>query len=98
MRNEPTKPFRPIGRPSYDDPYQASAETTSYESSYVSGMGFLTYREYDEIFEGLAVVYTYRQRGADLTGGDEAQRIVVMPTSAGFFEVLGVPPRQRAHL
>jgi len=72
--------------------YQASAETTSYESSYVSGMGFLTYREYDEIFEGLAAVYTYRQRGADLTGGDEAQRIVVMPTSAGFFEVLGVPP------
>ncbi len=72
--------------------YQASAETTSYENSYVSGMGFLTYREYDEIFEGLAAVYTYRQRGADLTGGDEARRIVVMPTSAGFFEVLGVPP------
>jgi predicted permease len=72
--------------------YQASAATTSYENSYVTGMGFLTYREYDEIFEGLAAVYTYRQQGADLTGGDEPQRIAVMPTSTGFFEVLGVPP------
>ena len=35
---------------------------------------------------------SYRQSGADLTNGDETQRIVVMPASSGLFEVLGVEP------
>jgi len=37
-------------------------------------------------------VYSYRQSGADLTSGDETQRIVMMPTSSGYFEILGVEP------
>ncbi len=59
---------------------------------YIPGTGFLAYREQTDIFEGLAAVYSYRQAGADLTNGDETQRIVVMPASSGLFEVLGVEP------
>ncbi len=59
---------------------------------YIPGTGFLAYREQTDIFEGLAAVYSYRQSGADLTNGDETQRIVVMPASSGLFEVLGVEP------
>ncbi len=59
---------------------------------YIPGIAFLAYREQTDIFEDLAAAYSYRQSGADLTNGDETQRIVIMPASSGFFEVLGVEP------
>lgn len=59
---------------------------------FVTGSGFLAYREQTDIFEGLAAAYTYRQAGADLTSGEETERIVVMPASSRYFEVLGVEP------
>ena len=59
---------------------------------FVPGSGFLAYREQTDVFERLAAVYSYRQTGADLTSGDETQRIVMMPASAGYFAVLGIEP------
>ncbi|MGD8816445.1 MAG: ABC transporter permease [Acidobacteriota bacterium] len=61
-------------------------------TNYVPGSGFLVYREQTDIFEGLAAAYSYREVGADLTLGDETQRVVMMPISSGYFEVLGVQP------
>lgn len=71
--------------------YTASPERPNTKE-FIPGTAFLAYREQGDIFEGLAAVYSYRQAGADLTSGDETQRIVMMPTSAGYFAVLGVEP------
>ena len=61
------------------------------DSGFVAGSAFLLYREQTDLFEGLAAVYSYRQMGADLTGGEEPERVIVMPISAGLFEILGTP-------
>jgi len=62
------------------------------EKQFVSGSSFLSSREQADIFEGLAAAYTYRQTGADLTSGEETERIVIMPASSGYFGLLGVEP------
>ena len=64
---------------------------TQYERNYLSGLDIRDYRERAEVFEGLAAFYSYREMGADLTGADRPERIVRMPISAEFFQVLGVP-------
>ena len=46
-------------------------------------------QSWDEVFESVATVYTYRESGRDLTGGERAERLIVSPVSAGFFELLG---------
>ncbi len=58
--------------------------------NFVVGPAFLAYRESDELFAGLATQFTYNQVGADLSGGEEPERILAMPISSGLFEVLGV--------
>ena len=63
-----------------------------YAFNYVSGLDYLEYRTHSEIFDGIAAFYSYREMGADLTGGDRPERIVRMPISSEFFGVLGVPP------
>jgi predicted permease len=50
------------------------------------------YRTWDEVFEGLGSLYTYREVGADLTDGDRPERVTVVRVSAGYFETLGIPP------
>jgi len=50
------------------------------------------YRAWDEIFEDVASLYTYRELGADLTDGPTPRRLTRMRVSAGYFETLGVPP------
>lgn len=50
------------------------------------------YRQWNEIFESFATLYTYRELGADLTDGDRPQRVTVLRVSAGYFETLGSPP------
>ena len=50
------------------------------------------YMSWEEVFEGFGAIYTYREIGADLTEGDQAQRVTVMRTGAGYFEALGVAP------
>ena len=63
-----------------------------YEFNYVTGLDYLDYRAQTQLFDGVAAFYSYREMGADLTGGDRPERIVRMPISSEFFEVLGVPP------
>ena len=63
-----------------------------YDFNYVTGLDYLDYRAQTEVFDGVAAFYSYREMGADLTGGDRPERIVRMPISSGFFEILGVPP------
>lgn len=49
-------------------------------------------REWEEVFDRVGALYTYREVGADLTEGDRARRITVLRVSAGYFETLGVSP------
>lgn len=63
-----------------------------YGFNYVTGLDYLDYRAQTEVFDGVAAFYSYREMGADLTGGDRPERIVRMPVSSEFFEVLGVQP------
>jgi putative ABC transport system permease protein len=71
--------------------YSANPERWS-GVNYVPGLAFLAYRERTDIFESLASAYSYREVGADLTRGDETRRIVTMPVSSGYFDVLGIAP------
>lgn len=50
------------------------------------------YREWDEVFESLGTLYTYRETGADLTEGDQPRRVTLLRVSAGYFETLGIAP------
>ncbi len=63
-----------------------------YDFNYVTGLDYLEYRERSEVFSDVAAFYSYREMGADLTGGDRPERIVRMPVSSEFFQVLGVAP------
>lgn len=76
--------------------YQAFQTTETgevqYEGNYVTGPDYLDYREQTEVFDGMAAFYSYREMGSDLTGGDGPERVIRMPISAEFFQVLGVPP------
>lgn len=53
---------------------------------------FREYRSWDDVFESLAAIYTYREVGADLTDRGEPVRVTVVRVSAGYFETLGVAP------
>ncbi len=55
---------------------------------------FREYRQWDDVFESLSVIYTYREVGADLTDGDVPRRVTMLRVSAGYFETLGVAPQR----
>lgn len=63
-----------------------------YDFNYVRGPAFQSFREADQVFQDVSAFYSYREQGADLTGGDRPERVVRMPISSGFFRVLGVAP------
>ena len=48
------------------------------------------WRGWDEVFDELSAVYTYREVGADLTDGEVPERINVLMASAGYFATLGL--------
>jgi len=50
------------------------------------------YRTWDEVFDGLGALYTYREVGADLTDGEQPERVTVVRVSAGYFETMGIHP------
>ena len=52
------------------------------------------YMSWDEVFEDFGAIYTYRETGADLTAGDQAQRVTVMRAGSGYFEALGIAPER----
>jgi putative ABC transport system permease protein len=62
-----------------------------YDRNYLTGLDIHDFREQADFLEGFAAFYSYREMGADLTGGDRPQRIVRMPISSEYFQVLGVP-------
>jgi putative ABC transport system permease protein len=62
------------------------------ELGWLGGAPFREYRALDDLFDGVGALYTYSQDGADIMVDGEPERILVMPISAGTFEVLGVQP------
>ncbi|MCA9739709.1 MAG: ABC transporter permease, partial [Gemmatimonadetes bacterium] len=60
--------------------------------NYLRGPVIQAYREWDDVFTDLGALYTYREVGGDLTGGDLPERVVVSSADAGLFATLGVPP------
>ena len=72
--------------------YQVRRDRPDELNNYLTGQHFLEYRAQGDVFDGLASMYTYRELGADLTGGARPERIRAMPVSADFFEVLGITP------
>lgn len=63
-----------------------------YAFGYFGGLDYLEHRDQTDLFQGVAAFYTYREMGSDLTGGDRPERVVRMPVSSEFFQVLGVNP------
>jgi putative ABC transport system permease protein len=70
----------------------AESGERQYAFNYLSGPAYLDYRAQTELFQGVTAFYSYREMGSDLTGGDRPERVVRMPVSSEFFDVLGVPP------
>lgn len=69
--------------------YEASTENAE-TFDYLRAPVLAEYREWEEIFESVASLYTYREIGADLTDGDQPVRVTTGRVSAGYFETLGV--------
>ena len=59
---------------------------------YIRGPIVAELRTWDEVFESVAAMYTYRETGADLTDGEVPVRVNVLSVSAGYFETLGRAP------
>lgn len=72
--------------------YEADSESSAAGIGYHTVPDFLDLRREAEGIEHLAAIYTYREAGRDLTDGEVPQRIQVLPTSAGYFEVWGISP------
>jgi predicted permease len=61
-------------------------------STFLTGLDFLDLRAQSRSFEYVASYYDYRERGHDLTGGDQPRRVISMPISADYFAALGRVP------
>ena len=72
--------------------YDVWHESPGELNEYLRTPAVRAYRGWDDVFEGMAVLYTYRETGVDLTDGDRPERVVASHVSAGYFEVLGVEP------
>jgi putative ABC transport system permease protein len=59
---------------------------------YLRAPAVAEWRGWDEVFDELAALYTYREVGADLTDGTTPERVDVLPVTAGYFETLGRRP------
>ncbi|HEY4306023.1 MAG TPA: ABC transporter permease [Gemmatimonadaceae bacterium] len=62
------------------------------EKSFLTPVHFLAYRSRLSLVSSLAGVMTYSENGADLGSGDGARRIRMLPTTADYFDVVGVHP------
>ena len=81
----------------YHEPEQLVRLYQAYDDrpddrEFVAGLDFLDFREQDDVFQDLASLYTYRERGLDLTGAGGAKRVRALPVSAGYFEVFRASP------
>ncbi len=62
------------------------------QRQFVTPVHFLTFREQVASFEAAAALLTYNETGADIGAGDDVRRIRLLPTSAGYFDVVRVQP------
>lgn len=80
----------------YDDPGQLVRVEESWDggdnSVYMRAPLISAMEEWDEVFAEVGAFYTYRETGADLTGGDRPERIIAVFASDGFFKALGGNP------
>lgn len=83
-------------------PYQEPGQLVSlYQSNtgdpsphgFVSPTLFLAYRERLSSFDHLVAGYTYDDKGADLSGDGQSERIHVLEVTAGYFAALRRPPQ-----
>lgn len=72
--------------------YDVYLEEPDELNDYLRGPALAEWMEWDDVFDGVAALYTYRELGADLTGGSSTERVVSSRVSAGYFETLGVAP------
>jgi predicted permease len=86
-----------------DLPYHEPHRLVRVYESHVEDPGMQTflrapvlaeYRTWDEVFDAVGGIYTYREVGADLGDGDAPRRVTVARVSAGYFETLGVRPER----
>ncbi len=81
----------------YPDPdalvrvYSASVERPQ-ETAFLSGSHYIAFRERTDVFADITAFYDYDELGADLTGDAGPERIVRMPVTSNYFEILGAPP------
>jgi putative ABC transport system permease protein len=62
------------------------------ERQYLAGPYFMHLREHGRGFAEVASLYSYGERGADVTVGDRPERVRLLRISADYFGVLGVAP------
>jgi predicted permease len=67
-------------------------DRTSSANRYLRAPTVAAYREWKDVFQDFGALYTYRERGMDLTDGDRPVRLTVVPVTSGYFETLGVSP------
>ncbi|MFC1628581.1 ABC transporter permease [Gemmatimonadota bacterium] len=65
---------------------------------FMTGMDFIDLRERSESFASISAYYDYREWGMDLTAGDGARRVIIMPISSDYCRTLGVDPVIGQHL
>jgi putative ABC transport system permease protein len=62
------------------------------DRGFVTPVHYLAYRHDMSTFEATAALRTYDETGADIGSGDDVRRIVLLPTSADYFDVVRVRP------
>lgn len=72
--------------------YDVWHESPGELNEYLRSPAVRAYRDWDEVFAGMAALYTYRETGVDLTDGDRPERVVASHVSAGYFETMKVAP------
>jgi predicted permease len=71
--------------------YQTNLEAPN-ASEFVTPVHAVAYRSRLSSVSSLAAVMTYSENGADIGDADGARRVRVLPTTADYFEVVGVHP------
>jgi predicted permease len=73
--------------------YQTYGKYDPDDKGFVTPVHFLAFRRDVSSFAGAAAIGTYNEVGADIGSGNAVRRIRLLPTSAGYFDVMRVPPR-----
>lgn len=71
--------------------YQTTVENPAGRGV-VTPVHYVAYRNELTSAEAVAAIYNYDEVGADIGSGESARRIRVLPTSANYFDVVGVQP------